>query len=385
MATNLAWHNLVHSKGRTAIAIAGIVFAIVLMFMQLGFLEAVKSSATVIYDKLDFDICVRSKDYLNLADARTFPRQRLTQAMAVTKVKRAAPLLVASNAWRNPKNGHRLAILCLGVPSDVPMFRDAEIQHRVEELRDYPDALLIDAQTRPEYGPADTRQFGLRDHGAKVEINDIALTIAGHYRCGAGLSCGGAAIMSEHSLQRISPNLGHDQVSVGLIQLDDDADAQRVASRLRRALNDDVDVLTRPEVLREELRYWVYDTNYGLIFQLGVAVSLIVGTAIVYQVLVNDVSRSLPEYATLKAIGYSNRYLAGVILQQSLVLAVVGFACGCLLSRGLYAVTAAGAQIPVRMTWTNLALVFGLSVVMCMSSGLGAVRKAFQADPADLF
>jgi putative ABC transport system permease protein len=138
-------------------------------------------------------------------------------------------------------------------------------------------------------------------------------------------------------------------------------------------------------VIGEELRFWVYDTNYGLIFQLGVVLSLVVGTAIVYQVLVNDVTRSLPEYATLKAVGYRNGYLAGVILQQSLALALLGFAGGYLLSLGLYAVTAAGAQIPVRMTWTNFSLVFGLSVVMCTSSGLGALRKAFRADPADLF
>jgi putative ABC transport system permease protein len=191
--------------------------------------------------------------------------------------------------------------------------------------------------------------------------------------------------MSEHDLRQISPSLGEDQVSLGLIHLAGNADPHEVAVQLGRALNDDVDVLTRPEVMRDELRYWVYDTNYGLIFQLGVALSLIVGTAIVYQVMVSDVVRSLPEYATLKAMGYGNRYLAGVVLQQALALAVSGFGCGYVLSLGLYAVTAAGAEIPVRMTWTNLWLVFALSVLMCASSGLGALRKAFRAEPADLF
>ena len=385
MATKLAWHNLVHNRFKTGVAVAGVVFAIVLMFMQLGFLEAVKASATLIYDELDFDICIRSKDYLNLADPRTFPRQRLNQAAAVRGVKHAARLCVASNAWRNPQIGHRMSILCLGVPQEPPIFRSPRIQGRVVELLRHPDSLLIDTKTRREYGPRDGRQFGPQDHGARVEINETALTIAGDYACGAGLSCGGAAIMTERGLQQITPGLTQDQVSLGLIQLDPDADAQQVADQLRRLLNDDVDVLTRPEFIQGEVRFWVYDTNYGLIFQLGVLVSLIVGTAIVYQVLVSDVASLLPEYATLKAMGYSNRYLAGVILQQSLALAVLGFACGWLLSHGLYALTTAGAQIPVRMTWTNLMLIFGLSVVMCAGSGLGAVRKAFQAEPADLF
>jgi putative ABC transport system permease protein len=385
MATKLAWHNLAHNKGKTGVAIAGVVFAIVLMFMQLGFLEAVKASATVIYDEVDFDVCLRSKDYLNFADSRMFPRRRLTQALAVAHVERAAPLCVASGTWRNPHNGHRLAILCLGVPPEMPIFRNESIQRRVDELLRHPDSLLIDTKTRREYGPRDGQQFGPADHGAQVEINGAAVYIAGDYSCGAGLSCGGAAIMSAHDLRQISPSLGEDQVSLGLLQLANHADAQEVAVQLRRVLSNDVDVLTRPEVIREELRYWVYDTNYGLIFQLGVALSLVVGTAIVYQVMVSDVVRSLPEYATLKAMGYGNRYLAGVVLQQALALAVVGFACGYLLSRGLYAVTAAGAEIPVRMTWTNLLVVFALSVVMCASSGLGALRKAFQAEPADLF
>src|SRR5580698_9340708 len=115
MRTQLAWYNLVHNKVRTGVATAGVVFAIVLMFMQLGFLEAVKVSATLIYDVLDFDICLRSKDYLHLADARTIPRQRLIQAMGVPGVEITAPLTIASAGWHNAQSGQRRALLCFGV------------------------------------------------------------------------------------------------------------------------------------------------------------------------------------------------------------------------------------------------------------------------------
>jgi putative ABC transport system permease protein len=385
MATQLAWHNLLHNKVKTGTAIAGVVFAIVLMFMQLGFLEAVKVSATLIYDELDFDICLRSKDYLNLADARTFSRQRLTQATTVPGVERIAPLTVARNAWRNPQNGQRLAVLCLGVEPQDPIFLSAEIQGRVREFLVHPNSLLIDTKTRREYGPRDGQQFGPADQGAAVELNDTTVYIAGVYTCGAGLSSGAAAIMTERGLQQITPGLSPDQVSLGLIKVASDADVEEVAGELREGFYGDVDVLTRPELLHDELRFWVYDTNYGLIFQLGVAVSLIVGTAIVYQVLVSDVASLLPEYATLKAMGYSNRYLATVILQQALALALLGFIFGVILSLGLYAVTTIGAQIPIRMTARNLILVFGLAVAMCTCSGVAALRKAFKVDPADLF
>jgi putative ABC transport system permease protein len=377
MKTQLAWHNLLHNKAKTGVAIAGVVFAIVLMFMQLGFLEAVKVSATLIYDVLDFDICLRSKDYLHLADARSISRQRLTQAGSVRGVERGSPLTIASNAWRNAANGEQRAILCFGVVPGDPIFLDAAIQRQVHDKLVRPDVLLIDTKTRREYGPLDT--------GSNVELSGAAVQIAGAYTCGAGLSSGGALIMSDRGLHKVTPLLNDDTVSLGLLKVAADENADDIAARLRNSLPDDVDVLTRQEVLASELTHWVYETNYGLIFQTGVLVALIVGTAIVYQVLASDVASLLPEYATLKAMGYGNGYLAATILRQGLALALLGFLGGAVVSEMLYGVTSAGAQIPVRMTAANLALVLSLSIVMCSCSGLAALRKAFQADPAELF
>jgi putative ABC transport system permease protein len=146
-----------------------------------------------------------------------------------------------------------------------------------------------------------------------------------------------------------------------------------------------VEVLTRFATLRRETNRWVWETNYGLIFLAGVVVAVIVGTAIVYQVLVSEVTTLLPEYATLRAMGYRDRYLAGVVLQQAAILALAGFIPGAGLSQMMYTITSAGAGIPIRFTYFNFILVFALSIVMCIVSGLLAVRKTFQADPADLF
>ena len=206
-----------------------------------------------------------------------------------------------------------------------------------------PDAFLIDVESRRDFGPRDGRRFGPQDIGATVELNDVALRIAGDYALGAGLSASGALVIGERGMQRINPLAGPDRVSLGLIKLAP-ARGTDVASRSRELLPDDVNVLTRPEVERGEVRHWVDETNYGLIFQAGVAVALIVGAAIVYQVLASDVASLLPEYATLKAIGYGNRYLAAVILQQAMALAVLGFACGWVIAEGLYAITAAGCR-----------------------------------------
>lgn len=384
MATPLAWHNLLHSKVRSAVAIAGVTFAIVLMFMQLGFLEAVKISATLIYDVLDFDICLRSRDYNRFTDARTFPLQRLNQAEGIAGITNAAPLMVGIFSWRNPYSGEERAVLAIGVPTDEPVYRD-QTQELIDQHLSQPATLLVDTRTRREFGPKNHLRFGPADHGVEVEINSRTLTIAGDFTRGAGLSAGGAILLNRREFLHRAPYLRPDDVNLGLIRIDPGQDATILAQQIAESLPGDVETVTRQEALDWEVHHWVWETNFGLIFQSGVLVAVIVGTAIVYQVLASDVARLMPEYATLKAMGYGNWYLISVMVQQALWLAIVSYVLGVVVAQGLYVVTSAGAQIPVRMTAANLLLVLFLAVTMCVVSGLAAVRKAFRADPAELF
>jgi len=381
--TPLAWHNLLHNRVRSGVAIAGVTFAIVLMFMQLGFLEAVKLSAVLSCDALDFDLCLRSPDYHHYTDARLFPVTRLHQAQGARGVASASPLMTAIFSWRNPENGEQRAVMAQGVEPYDPIFLTAT-QHHLPELAT-PQSLLVDTRSRREFGPADGQRFGERDQGRRVEINGRSLRIAGHYSRGAGLCAGGAMLLSRREFLRSLPGMPTDLVSLGLIRLEQGQEPEEVANRLRALLPSDVDVKTRAEVRAGELNFWVWETNYGLIFYSGVVVAFIVGTAIVYQVLVSDVSSLMPEYATLKAMGYGNGYIVNVMLQQSIWLALISFALGVVIAQVLYAITSTGAGIPVQMTLPNLVLVLGAALAMCISSGLGAVRKAFVADPAELF
>lgn len=384
MTTPLAWRNLLHNKVRSGVAIAGVTFAIVLMFMQLGFLEAVKISATLVYDVLDFDICLRSRDYNRFTDPRTFPQQRLQQVAGISGVESAAPLMVGIFSWRNPDNGDQRAVLALGVPSGKTVYRD-QTQDLIDEFLTQPGVLLVDTKSRREFGPENGFRFGPADVGVPIEINNRSLDIAGVFTRGAGLAAGGAILLNRRDFLRCAPYLTSDQVHLGLVRVVDDSDHAALAAQIDRVLPDDVEAVTRQQALDGEVHYWVWQTNFGLIFQSGVLVAVVVGIAIVYQVLASDVTRLMPEYATLKAMGYGNRYLMSVMVQQSLLLAFVSYVLGVLIAQLLYLVTSAGAQIPVRMTWENLLFVLCLAVIMCVLSGLAAVRKAFAADPAELF
>lgn len=383
--TPLAWHNLLHQPVRSGVALLGVMFAAVLMFMQLGFLEAVKASATVTYDILRFDICIRSRDYARLSDARFFDRARLHQALEVEGVATATPLWIGVFSWRNPKTGEPRAILALGVPRGADVFRERSLQELVNRKLEWPRAMLVDTLTRREFGPFNDLHFGSDDIGQAVEVNNRKLSIAGIFTCGSGLSAGGDIIVVQRDFLACQPQFPANRASLGLVRVAAGGNAAAVASQLRAALPDDVEVLTRDELLGSEIRHWVWETNYGLIFQSGVLVAVIVGTAIVYQVLASEVASRMPEFATLKAIGYDNAYLVRVMVGQSLLLALVAFAAAWAISAVLYEVTAVGAQIPIRMTWPNLLLVLSLTVALCVASGLAAIRKAYRADPAELF
>src|SRR5207244_3663224 len=145
------------------------------------------------------------------------------------------------------------------------VFNDPSIQRLVDQALDRPRTMLVDTRTRREFGPANGHNFGPGDIGQRVEINEQALEIGGLYTCGTGLNAGGAVVVQERDFLRCVPQFRHDQTSLALIQLSRPADAPAVAHRLAAALPDDVDVLTRGEVLDREIRHWVWETNYGLI------------------------------------------------------------------------------------------------------------------------
>lgn len=202
---------------------------------------------------------------------------------------------------------------------------------------------------------------------------------------GTGFGADGDIIVSDQTFRRLFPNRSLEQVSLGLIRIAPGADPQQVAALLQRRLPPDVKVYTREQIEDLERTHWVNRTSVGIIFTLGVIVGFIVGTAIVYQVLSSDIANHIAEYATLKAMGYGPGYLAGVVLTQALILALLGFLPGWAISRSLYFITSQSAKIPMELGPELSLGVLAMSITMCSISGLASLRKVTTADPADLF
>jgi putative ABC transport system permease protein len=372
----LAWLSLVHNKTRTLAAVAGIAFCISLVFLQLGLYASVMRSAIMIHDHLDYDLLLVSPEYLNLARTGWFPRRRLLQASTVPGVASATPFYGGARQWRNPTTRRHLRLLVMGFNPRDHAFKLPEVEAACDKLQE-PDVVLIDRLTRPEFGSQET--------GTVTEIGQRKVKIAGHYTLGTGFDFYGAVIVSDVNFSRLFDGSSLDNVNLGLLRLKPNADPDATAESLRRMLPADVRVLTRAQLVTQEQKYWAQETPAGLVFGLGVMLAVVVGIVILYQVLATDVTKHLPEYATLKALGYRDRFLRHVVLMKVLVLVLVAYLSAFGLAVGLYALIRAAANLPVNMSLERGAGVLLLTVIMGCATGLSSLRRLRAANPADLF
>jgi putative ABC transport system permease protein len=385
MRIPLALYNLAHSRLRTLVAITGVSFALIMIFLQLAFLASAEATADLQYSHMEFDVLLVSAEYVDLNRANRFSCRRLAQAEAHPAVRSALPLYIAFNGWRNMQEGEAKSIRAW--PIMILAFRPGDHVLNVAEAEQAADRLkilhtvLIDRNSRSYFGP----QVRADGKPVEAELGGRRVKIVGQVTIGTGFGANGLLVMSERTFGEVFKGLSLDSTSLGLIKLKDGADPEQTAAQLRVVLPDDVRVYTRAEMMDRERQFWVKQTAVGAIFNFGVIVAMIVGVVFVYQVISSDIANRLAEYATLKAIGNTNRYMSQVVLQQSLCLALLGYVPGLLISLGLYALTAAQAHLPMDMTWSRALGVLALAVTMCSLSGLMALRKVWAADPAELF
>jgi putative ABC transport system permease protein len=218
-----------------------------------------------------------------------------------------------------------------------------------------------------------------------VQINNRSTQVVGTFTLGASFAADGNLIASHSTFLQLFPERRPHEIDVGLLKLKSNADIEQVQSALQARLPKDVLVLTLDELTTREKNYWANGSPIGFIFDFGTIIGLLVGLVIVYQILYSDVSDHLPEYATLKAMGYSDSYLVSVLVQEALILAVLGFLPGLVLSSGLYFIAKSATLLPIGMTLSRAVLVLVLTIVMCTASGGVALRKLQAADPADVF
>jgi len=378
----LGWLQLRHRPLRLLVALAGIGFAVLLILMQLGFRAALFESAVRFHERFRYDIALFSTDSVFIVRPAPFSVRRLYQALAVKEVVDISPVYIFPAVWKNPWNNDRRSINVIGInPKDDLLATPGFSEARMKVVRQ--DAVIFDSRSRPEFGPVSE---AIAENGSlTTEVNDREVEVVGTFSMGTSFGVDGTLITSDDNWLRLFPGHSRNDIELGLIRLVEGADAEDVRDRLRNFLPEDVLVMTKRDFIARETAYWDSATPIGYVFFFGAVIGLVVGAIIVYQILFADVSEHLHEYATLRAIGYSTRFVSGIVLQQAVILAVLGFLPGVLIANWLYGSAATATNLPIYLTTGRAGAVFLMTLAMCAASGLLAVRKLHRLDPADVF
>jgi putative ABC transport system permease protein len=457
-AVPLAWLQLTYEKSRLLVAIAGITFAVVLMFLQLGFRDALFTSAIRLQSNLVGDLVIISPQSTNLVGMRNFSQRRLYQVLGRKEVDSVNPVYIGLAAWKIKEDpaGQTRNILILGANPDAKVFKMAGAESNINHVKTE-DVVLFDRASRAEFGPivSECGSLALKTIFSEEaftckslvnrEVANRKLIIGGLFELGASFAADGTLITSDTNFLRIFDNRRAGLINVGLINLKPDAspyeamrnfileqngdtvvlprdklqpDGKKVRILYKESIGadgkvireedknkvlisksdltvedlkksqdaaiDDTRILTMQGYIEFEKGYWQKSTAIGFIFSLGTVMGFIVGIVIVYQILYTDVSDHLAEYATLKAMGYNNLYLAQVVIQEAFVLSILGFIPGLGISFGLYNLTKNATLLPLYI-WDKAIPVMILTMIMCVISGAISLRKVQSADPAEIF
>ncbi|MGG6267783.1 FtsX-like permease family protein [Leptolyngbya sp. AN03gr2] len=409
-AIPLAWLQLKREKVRLLVALAGIGFAVILMFLQLGFQDALFESAITLHRNIEGDIFLISPQSTSLIAMKSFPERRLFQSLGFAGVKSISPIYIGFGIWKNPfwqgpPAPQTRSILVIGTNPGDDIFAVPGVSENRSKIR-LTDVVLFDSASRPEFGQVSERFQALNssDPAIRTEVESRRVEIGGLFRLGASFGADGNLITSDLNFQRIFPSRDPSLIDIGVIKLEPGANLERTLERFKNLPGErrvdpnkklqetkedfvvgDVRVMSKAAFIAFEQNYWKDSTAIGFIFTLGTAIGFVVGTVIVYQILYTDVADHLAEYATLKAMGYKNRYLLSIVFQEALILSVMGYIPGYLLCIGLYNLTRNATSLPLAMTLSRGIIVLCLTILMCVISGAIAVRKVQQADPADIF
>lgn len=385
--TPLSLLNLIHDRRKFLTSLAGVGFAVVLMFLFTGFMNALFDSQLQLLEKFNGEIIMVNRLKTNMFVPRSFARRRLYQARSFEGVEAAFPLYISDAKWKNPETRGTRPVRVLAFNLADPVLLLPEIEANLAKLQ-MPDTAIIDDRARAEIGP--------REAGIVSELANRQLHIVGTFSLGTDFASGnGNLIMSDQNFLRFFSNRGPNEeersfatADIGLIKVVPGTDVGQLVKTLQENLPNDVLIMAKdgPEgfVLRERA-YWQESTTIGFVFSLLTAMGFVVGIILVYQILYTDVADHWSEYATLKAMGYNNLFLFNVVIQEAIILSIVGFIPGFLVSALIYNGAAGVTGLLFKMTTSRIIGLYIATFFMCLISGAIAVRKVQATDPAEVF
>jgi putative ABC transport system permease protein len=381
----LAWLQLKRQPVRYLVAVTGIGFAALLMYMQLGFQSGLLNSATTFYEALNADLILISPGTLNSGNFQQFPESLLFNALGVEGVKQAIPLYVANINTQKLGGVRPTSLRLIGFAPDTQVLNLPDVIAESEVLKT-PGYVLFDTLGNRNTGPI---AAAFKSQGAQTMLlSDYTKTfrVMGLFKLGSTFAADSNLISSDTTAIQLAfrqINLG--EISLGLLRLSPDADSKAIQTFLTKAYGKELQVLTKSELIAQERDYWNTASSFGVIFGFGTIMGLLVGGVVVYQVLYTDVSDHLKEYATLKAMGFADGFILLIVIQEAFLLGISSFIPATIISTGMYAFLTSASGIRIEMTGDKTLLVGALTLGVCAASAAIAIRRLQDADPASVF
>jgi len=380
--TPIAWLQLSHRPLRLAAALAGVGFANVLVFFQLGLSGGLYDSQKRPIQQFNGSLAVIPRRYTNFGEPAGFPRSRLSQVLGVQGVRGVTPLRLGKLQWLNPETQESTQALLMGVDPGNPALKLPELTAQRSSLQ-LQGGVLFDKASKTSAGPVTARLE--QGQPFNTELNGQRTTVNGLFQLGLTFAADINLITSTSNFQTLFPDRDPDEIQIGVVQLQSGAEANAVQNRLNKVLGPSLQVLTVEELQQREVEHWKRNTSFGLIFGLGVLVGFSVGGIVVYQILYSEVGEHISEYATMKAMGYNDRFIVAIIIQESVILASLAFLPSLIVSALLYRVLMQATGLLVVISFSRAALVFTMTLLLCSGSGWLATAKLRRLDPADVF
>jgi putative ABC transport system permease protein len=350
--------------------------------VQLGFERGFFDASLAMVRQLDGDLFILSASKYRFGSSDPFARRDLDATANVAGVASVRPLYAAWQdfLWKEPAGDKVYLVQAFAFDPEHPVFLLPEVQAQSARLKGE-DAVIVDRRAR--------RFLGMASGAGDTELNGRAVHIAGSFAQGPDFMSDGTVMMSAETFARLLPGnreaVAAMPVEFGIVKIRPGDDLAGVQQALVSALPDSVRVLTKPQLVAFERSFQADLSSAGPIFWMGTLVGFVVGMLISYQIIYTDLSDQLPQYATLKGMGYETAYLVRVVLEQAALSALAGYLPAWLLCLVVYRAIGALALLPLQMTLSLTLLSFALTLGMCLLSAALAIRRVIAADPAEIF
>ena len=361
------------SSRRLAAAFAGMAVAVVVMFVELGLLLGILDSQALMANLVIGDLVVVDEARSNLHNWDTMDRVRISQIGGVAGVAASIPLYQVPMGLKNTDDEAIRRIVVLAFPAtEVPLAIGDP--REISAALSVPDNVLFDRLSRPIYAKIEP--------GQNIELDGAQNRVAGLVSIGPDIVNDGAIVMSEGTLLSRRPNA---RPIMGIIRLSPGADLEDTRARIVENLPNDVRVYTPREIRWREIAFTLRSAPIGILFGIGMLAGLVIGSITCYQILFNEIVDRLEQYATLKAMGFSEMFLRRVILEQAILLSWGGFLVGLAASWLVYLYIAGETALLVRLNIVSVSTIFVLATLMSVVAGQLALRRVLNADPAELY